>query len=128
MGSFVGDTVLTSPVWNWGPKYIEITQQIMEGTYEPESYWGGMGDGIVELAPFSDRVSEDTIQMVEEWREAIISGETEVFCGPINGADGELLVAEGECLDDAQMLSMSCFVEGVQGEAPQTTESCFSTE
>lgn len=126
MGAFIGETVLTSPVWNWGIKYTEIVQQLMDGTYDTsESYWGGLNDGIVELAPFSPRVSDETKALVEEKRALIEGGDWDVFCGPINGADGQLLVAEGECLDDGQMLSMSCFVEGVQGEAPAETAACF---
>ncbi len=126
MGAFVGDTVLTSPIWNWGVKYTEIVQQLMDGTYDgSESYWGGLTDGIVDLAPLSPRVSEETAAKIQEKRDLIESGDWDVFCGPINGADGEVLVPDGECLSDAQMLSMSCFVEGVQGEAPATTATCF---
>ena len=61
MAQFVGDTVLTSPVWHWGLKYVEIAEQVMAGTYDgAESYWGGMDEGIVGLAPLSDRVSAET--------------------------------------------------------------------
>ena len=126
MGAFVGETVLTSPVWNWGPKYTEIVDQLMAGSYDgSESFWGGLDDGIVDLAAFSPLVSEETQALVDEQRALIESGDWDVFCGPISGADGELLVAEGECLEDLQMLSMSCFVEGVQGEAPAETATCF---
>lgn len=126
MSVFVGDTVLTGPVWNWGPKYVSIVQGVMDGTYNgSESYWGGLAEQTVDLAPFSSRVSDETKALVEEKRASILSGEWDVFCGPINGADGELLVAEGECLDDGQMLSMSCYVEGVQGEGAKPTAECF---
>ncbi len=126
MSSIVGDTVLTGPVWNWGGKYVEITRAVIDDTYSGnESYWGGLSDGIVGLAPFSSRVSDETKNLIAEQREAIESGSRDVFCGPINGADGEELVAEGVCLDDSQLLSMSCFVEGVRGEAPQDTATCF---
>lgn len=126
MRAIVGDTVLTGPVWNWAVKYSEIVEQIMSGTYDSdESYWGGLAEGVVGLAPFSPMVSEETIALIEEKRAEIESGDWDVFCGPINGADGEVLVPEGECLDDGQMLSMSCFVEGVQGEAPEDTATCF---
>ncbi len=118
MAEFVGDTVLTSPVWNWGPKYIDIVSQIMEGSYSSESYWGGMADNVVALAPLSDRVSDETSQLVEEHQELIVSGSWDVFCGPINGANGNVVVPENNCLTDEEMLSMDYFVEGVVGEAP----------
>ncbi|KPK11331.1 MAG: hypothetical protein AMJ56_06450 [Anaerolineae bacterium SG8_19] len=126
MRAIVGDTVLTSPVWNWGVKYSEIVNQLMDGSYDgSESYWGGLAEGVVDLAPFSPNVSEETQALVQEKRTLIGSGEWDVFCGPINGADGQELVPEGQCLDDGQMLSISCFVEGVQGEAPADTATCF---
>lgn len=119
MAQFVGDTVLTSPVWNWGPKYIDIVRRIMEGTYSTESYWGGIDEDIVDLAPMSSRVPQDVQAMVEEHKELLVSGRWDVFCGPINGANGVLAVVEGNCLTDEEMLSMDYFLEGVSGEAPR---------
>ena len=126
MSDFVGDTVLTGPVWNWYVKYSQIANDLVAGTYAgDESYWGGLDDGIVGLASYSDRVSDDTIALIAEKEELIASGEWDVFCGPITGADGEILVAEGECLNDGQMLSMSCFVEGAQSDEGASTAACF---
>jgi basic membrane protein A and related proteins len=114
----VGDTVLTGPIWNWGVKYIDIINQIMAGSYATESYWGSLNEGIVGLAPFSDRVPENVVQLVSEKEQLIMSGEWDVFCGPITGANGNLIVEDGKCLTDGEMLSMDYFVEGVVGEAP----------
>ncbi|MDQ7026457.1 MAG: BMP family ABC transporter substrate-binding protein [Anaerolineae bacterium] len=120
MLDFVGQSVLTGPVWNWGAKYISIVQEVMDGTYNgSETYWGGLPEGVVDLAPFSELVSEDTIALVEERRAAIEAGEWDVFCGPITGANGNLVLEEGSCLSDGEMLGMSFFVEGVVGEAPE---------
>lgn len=120
MQDFIGDTVLTGPVWNWGPKYVSIVQEMMDGEYDSsESYWGGLADGIVDLAPFSPLVDEDTIAMVEAQRELIESGEWDVFCGPVVGQNGNTVVEEGNCLTDDEMLNMSFFVDGVSGEAPE---------
>ena len=119
MSEIVGDTVLTGPIWNWGVKYIEITQQVMDGTYQgDESYWGGLNEGVVDLAPFSDRVSQETKDLIAEKRALIESGDWDVFCGPLMGQNGVVIVEEGKCLTDSEMLSMDYFVEGVAGEAP----------
>ena len=119
MSEIVGDTVLTGPVWNWGVKYVEIVHQIMDGTYDgSESYWGSLADGVVGLAPYSSNVSAETQDMISAKSDAIINGDWDVFCGPINGANGNLVVAEGKCLNDGEMLSMDFFIEGVLGEAP----------
>jgi basic membrane protein A len=120
MLDFVGETVLTGPIWNWGPKYVSIVEEMMAGEYDSsESYWGGMADNVVDLAPFSPFVEEDTIAMIEAERERIVSGEWDVFCGPILGANGNTVVEEDMCLTDGEMLGMSFFVDGVVGEAPE---------
>ncbi len=118
MGKFVGDTVLTSPLWNWGVKYVEIAEKVLAGTYSSEAYWGSMKDGIVDLAPLSPKVDAETVALVDQYKTKILNGEWDVFCGPVKGQNGELSVAAGTCLDDAAMLSMDWFVEGVVGEAP----------
>jgi basic membrane protein A and related proteins len=119
MLDFVGESVLTGPVWNWGGKYIEIVQQVMDGTYNAsESFYGGLDTGLVDLAPFSPLVPEEIIALVEERRALMESGEWDIFCGPVIGANGNTVVEEGSCLTDAEMLSMDFFVEGVVGEAP----------
>ena len=118
MSKFVGDTVLTSPIWNWGPKYAQIAKAVLEGTYQSESYYGGMDEGIVDLAPLSPLVPEPIKKLVEERKELIKSGKWDVFCGPIRGANGKLIVSEDKCLTDAEVLSMDYWVEGVKGEAP----------
>jgi basic membrane protein A and related proteins len=118
MSQVVGDTVLTSPVWNWGIKYIDIVQRIMDGTYTSESYWGGMTENVVALAPLSPRVPEEVRARINERQQAILTGEWDIFCGPIRGANNNLVVEEGRCLTDEEMLSMDYFLEGVVGEAP----------
>jgi basic membrane protein A len=114
MGQFVGDTVLTSAIWNWGVYYIDTVGAALDGTWETHQYWGGLADDIVRLAPYSDRVPQEVIDEVEAARESILAGE-DVFCGPIYDNEGELRVAEGECMSDSDMLNLDWLVEGVSG-------------
>ena len=118
MRQFVGDTVLTSPVWNWGVYYVKTVQDVLNGTWVTHQYWGGMADGVVALAELSPLVPDDVKQLVDQEEEKILSGEWDVFCGPIYDQDGELRVPEGECMSDADMLSMDWFVQGVVGTIP----------
>ncbi|MDD3825729.1 MAG: BMP family ABC transporter substrate-binding protein [Anaerolineae bacterium] len=128
MSVFVGDTVLTSPVWDWGIKYSDIVQRIMDGTYSTESYWGGLETGVVALAPLSSRVPAETVALVDEYKAKILSGEWDVFCGPVKGQNGELSVAEGSCMSDEEMLNLEWFVEGVVGEAPASPPVAAAAE
>ena len=117
MRAFVGDTVLTSPMWNWETYYIATIRDAMEGKWESHSYWGGMADGVVKLADLSPKVPQDVVTLVNTTQEALIKKDT-VFCGPIIAQDGSTLVAEGACMDDATQLGLMTFVEGVVGTIP----------
>ncbi len=118
MGQFVGDSVLTSAMWNWGTYYIDTVGKALDGTWETHQFWGSMDDDIVMLAEFSDLVPQEVIDQVEAAKERILSGD-DVFCGPINNQDGQEMVAEGECMSDSDMLNMSWLVEGVIGSVSQ---------
>ncbi len=118
MAQFVGDTVLTGPMWNWGVYYISTVQAVLDGTWTPHSYWGGLADNVVMLADFSPLVPADVIALVEEEKALIVDGSYDPFCGPILNQDGEIIVPEGECMSDADLLSLNWFVDGVVGTIP----------
>jgi len=115
MAQFVGDSVLTSPVWNWGPYYVSRVQAAMDGTWETSQFWGGLADEVVMLAELSPLVPEDVAAAVDEAEGMLLAGDMDVFCGPIADQDGTIVVAEGECMEDGAMLGMDWFVEGVVG-------------
>lgn len=120
MAQFVGDTVLTSPIWNWGPKYVEITKSVMDGTFESESFYGQLKDpiDIFDLAPLSPRVPADVKALVEERKAALEDGSFAVFCGPLNNSKGTEVLPDGKCMTIPERLGMDFFIEGVKGEAP----------
>jgi basic membrane protein A len=119
MRQFVGDTVLTSPQWNWGTYYVDTVQNIINGTWEPHQFWGGLETDVVMLAEMSPMVPDDVRQQVDAERERITGTDWDVFCGPINDQEGNEAVADGECLSDEEMLNIDWFVEGVVGEIPE---------
>lgn len=110
---------IASPVWHLGAVYTSQMQAVVDGTWEPMSYWGGISDGVVDVSDFGDCVSDEAKAAVNEAREKIVAGEFDVFEGEIKDQNGEVKVAAGEKLTDEEMLSMMWFVEGVIGEVPQ---------
>jgi len=120
MSSYAPTKCLTSSVWDWSATYIDIVKKVIEGTWEPENRWLGMETGIVKLTPFSSDVPEEVQAVVAEEKEKIINGNWDVFWGPIKDQDGEIRVPEGQKMTDKEMLSISWFVEGVEGEIPQS--------
>ena len=110
---------IASPVWHLGAVYTEQVQAVVDGTWEPQSYWGGIADGVVDISDFGDCVSDETKAAVNEAREKIIAGEFDVFEGEIKDQNGNVMVPAGEKMSDEDMLKMMWFVEGVIGEVPQ---------
>jgi len=117
MRQFVGDSVLASPVWNWGPYYVERVKAALNGTWKSHDYWGGLKEGIVKLSEFSPKVPQDVKDMVLKKQQAIIDGSWDVFTGPIKDQNGKEVLAAGARMSDDDMKNMGFFVEGVIGKA-----------
>lgn len=114
--------VLTSPVWNWGVKYVDIVKQVMAGTYKTEEYWGGWKDGVVDLAPYGPMVPDDVKKMADAEVAKFKSGEATiftVFTGPLKDNTGKERVPAGKAMTAGELLSMDWFVEGVEGTVPK---------
>jgi basic membrane protein A len=107
---------MTAPIWNWGPYYTEQIKAVMDGTWKTDNYWGGLKDGIVDLAPLTDLAPENAKAKIEEAKKKILDDSLHVFAGPIKAQNGDLKVEEGKELTDEEMLSMDWFVEGVEGK------------
>ncbi|WP_238654923.1 BMP family ABC transporter substrate-binding protein [Paenibacillus piscarius] len=119
MSKYAPDSYLTNPVWNWGPYYVKAVQSVMDGTWKSEQYSGDMADGMVELAPFGNKVPDDVKQLVEDAKAKIISGELEVFTGPISDNKGNIMVQDGQKLTLEEVLGMNWLAKGVEGTIPQ---------
>ena len=109
---------VSSIIDNWAPYYIDRVQAVMDGTWESTDTWDGIAPGMVEIGEISDAVPADVKAEALALRDAIASGETHVFTGPINKQDGSAWLADGETADDGTLLGMNFYVEGITGEIP----------
>ena len=108
---------LTAPIWHWSSVYTAQVQDVVNGTWKPVNYFLGLKEGMVDLSPLSKNVAEGTAEKIEEARARILSGEWDVFTGPIYSNTGELVVAEGETLADSDItggLMTSLLIKGVE--------------
>lgn len=106
---------MTAPVWNHGVFYIDTVQKILDGTWAPESYYGTIKDGYIDLLPLTENAPEGAAEKVEEVKAKMQAGEFNVFAGPIKNQAGEIVIAEGENPDRAKIWSTNYLVEGVIG-------------
>ena len=104
---------LTAPVWDHGAYYISVLEKIMAGTFKPESYYGNIADGYVDLAPLTDLVPLEVAGQVDEVRTQIITGEFAPFSGEIYYADGRELCGAGQTLTRGEIWEINGVIKGV---------------
>lgn len=115
MRHFAPNAFLTAPVWNWGPLYTRIAQEVHNDTWQSQQIWAGLKENLVDLAPLHEQIPADVKKLVQERTESIKAGTLHPFSGPLKDRDGKEVVAAGQVMSDSDMLSMNFFVEGVQG-------------
>jgi basic membrane protein A and related proteins len=144
-GSCKVERCLTAPYWTWGPVYADITEKVIAGTYVPgfdyfDADTGGLGlFGFMEGEELPPGVAELPAEVVAEVRDLVaksLAGEFtrfDVFAGPINDNAGNLIVPEGEALQQADLdqfpeyglgctYCMKWWAEGITAELPDTGE------
>ena len=95
--------VLTSVMWDWSVYYTYAVQSVIDGTWTGENYFGGMADGIVDIAPLSDICAEGTQEAVDAARKQITEEGFNVFDGVIETNDGSTVGEEGSTLSDSDI-------------------------
>jgi basic membrane protein A len=141
-GSCKIDACLTAPYWVWGPVYQEITEGVIDGTYSPgwdyfDADTGALGlYGFMEgeeLQPGVADLPADVIQEVRDLMAQTLAGSFtrfDVFSGPINDNQGNVVVPAGEALVQVDLdafpefdlgceYCMKWWAEGITGELPE---------
>jgi basic membrane protein A len=110
MGDLAGENYLTSLLWKWEAFYNPTVEAVRDGDWEPDFYWEGVNTGIVDMDEFGPNVPDEVEARVAEQREAIESGDLDVWAGT---------QFEGES-DDVLYGKMESFVDGIDGEVPDS--------
>ncbi len=106
--------VLTSVMWDWSVYYTFAVQSIIDGTWSGENYFGGMDEGLVNIAALSDLCADGTQEAVEAARNQITKEGFNVFDGVIETNDGSTVGAEGSTLSDGEITgSMNWYFKNV---------------
>ena len=92
MSAQVGN-YLTAPVWDWTQRYTDIINAAKDGTFTPEAWWGGMADGVVDIAiPDSSPAAGE----MKDVRQQILDGSFDVFdTGTITDQAGTVVIQDG---------------------------------
>ena len=100
------NAVITSAVWHWGVYYTFLIGGIIDGSFTTEPYFGGLADGLVDVAPLSKELaSPETEKAISDAKERITSGSFNVFDGEMETNDGRKIGAAGKTLTDGEIAS-----------------------
>ncbi|MCU0478096.1 MAG: BMP family ABC transporter substrate-binding protein [Chloroflexi bacterium] len=106
---------LTAPYWIWGPEYTRIAELVKAGTYEAgyeyfDADAGAMGllgfmEGETPRMGVNDLPAAD-VQLVKDTLAKMLAGEFtrfDVFKGPINDNEDNMILADGVSLEQADL-------------------------
>src|SRR5262249_23142732 len=109
---------LTSIVDNWAPYYEKRARDVLDGKWKSEDIWGGLKSELVVMAPYMN-MPDDVKALAQKTETAIKDGALHPFKCPGVDQDGKTVECKGGThLDDAQILSMSFYVKGVDDKPP----------
>ncbi len=115
---FAPKAQLTAIIDNWDGYYVSRARAVVDGSWKSEDVWGGLKDGMVSMAPYTN-LPADVVKLAEETEAAIVSGKIHPFQGPIKNQDGKVMAEAGSVIDDGTLLGMNWYVEGVEGKLPK---------
>lgn len=143
-GSCKVDACLTAPYWVWGPVYADITEQVIAGTYKPGWQYFDADTGALglygfmegqEMQPGVKDLDPAVIAEVQDILAKMLAGEFDrfdVFTGPINDNQGNVVLPEGQSLQQVDLdafpefglpcsidVCMKWWAEGVTAELPE---------
>ena len=115
------DACLTSMYWNWGPVYARIVEESRDGAWAAGSEYFDADSGALGLYGFMEGetpqpgvadLPEAHLSLIRETLDQMLAGEFtrfDVFSGPITDNQGNVVLAEGESLEQADLDGFSQF-------------------
>lgn len=106
---------LTSMYWNWGPVYASIVEQSKAGTWVGGWEYFDADAGALGLLGFMEgetmqpgvaELPEEDLKLVQDTLAKMLAGEFtrfDVFAGPITDNQGNVILAEGEKLEQLDL-------------------------
>ena len=109
---------MTSVIDDWDGYVVGEAKALLDGTWKSHDTWGGIKDGMVVFAPFTN-MPDGVKAMAEETKAGIASGTIHAFAGPVTKQDGTVAVKAGERAPDPMILGMNWYVKGIDDTLPQ---------
>lgn len=102
----------------WDEFYEGRIQAVMDGTWKPQSVWGGIPEHMVALVDIAQSTPKSVIDDINAATDKMAKREFHPFTGPIVDNTGKEVLKAGQVATDSDLLTMGYLVEGVAGKLP----------
>jgi len=110
------DAQIVAVTHQLGDYYMARTKAVLDGKWTSGNVWGGVKERMILVGDFGPKVPKPVQEEVLQRQRDIASGKLKPFTGPIEDNEGKSVLAAGQSMTDAQILSMNFLVSGVQGK------------
>jgi len=111
----VPKTWLTGQSWNYGPLYVRVVEQVINGSWKPVTQYYTAKEGYAQLASFGSTVPQAVRGEAALAFKKITTSKVAVFAGPIKDSSGKLRIPAGKTADNHCIEQMNWVVSGVEG-------------
>jgi simple sugar transport system substrate-binding protein len=118
MKKYAPNHLLVSQQIDWGPHFVEMVRQTLEGNFKGIAYWGGMQDDAVRMASWTPNLSADQMDVINQETARLKAGTFHPFTGPIVDQAGTAKLSQGEVIEDGALLGINWLVKGVETKLP----------
>ena len=112
------------PYFNWGPSYARIIADARAGTFTSQWEWLGpdvadMNNPDTSMIGFAQGpgLTAENAAALTTFTQQVVSGELNLFTGPLNYQDGSEYLADGATASDEQIWYTEQLLEGIVGES-----------
>lgn len=103
---------------HWAPHYIQAVQGVMDHNWQPQDYWGGLKEDLLQIVSINPNLPEEIKKAIESTEQKIKSGEIVPFTGPMKDNQGKEVIAAGHSLTDKELAAVNWYVEGIDAKIP----------
>ena len=120
MRKIAPDAQIAAITHQWGKYYTQRAQAVLDGSWKSGGIWGGVKEGMIKVDGFGPKVPKAVQAEVLARQQDIAAGRLHPFRArqAVLDNEGKEVIAQGQTLNDEQILKMNWLVQGVQGKLP----------
>jgi len=115
--SVAGKGWLTGIGFTWGSLFTQFANDVIAGKWKSKNIVGSLQQGYNAIAPYGSSASDSAKQLVTQDKSDLISGNLQIFKGPITDNQGTVRIPAGQVGDVNNLLTTTDWlVEGATGQ------------